>query len=65
MQNRVKELREYLGFTTRELANEAKTGASTISEVENSKRVPNVILAIRIARALNTTTEYLWGEDIE
>lgn len=48
-------------MTQRELALAAKTAPSTICEVE-SGRLPNVALAIRIARALRAKVEDLWCE---
>ena len=52
--------REYHGMSQRELAAEVGTGSSTISKVESAGRLPNVILAIKIARVLQTTVEDLW-----
>ena len=37
-------------------------GKTTIGEVERGGRLPNVETAIRIARALNTTVEEIWGD---
>lgn len=62
--NRVKEYREYHGMTQRELARRCGTGHATISEIENGARLPNVVLAIRIAKALQTTAEGLfWNKE--
>lgn len=47
-------------MSQRELAAEVGTGSSTISEVESARRLPNVILAIKMARVLQTTVEDLW-----
>lgn len=54
--------RERMEMTQRELAAFAGTGSSTICEIESGKRLPNVILAIKIARILQTTVENLWEE---
>ena len=51
---RVKYYRTYLGLSQRELARRADTAASTISEIETGERLPNVVLAIKIAHALGT-----------
>ena len=63
--NRVKEYREYHGMSQRELAGRCGTGHATISEIETGERLPNVVLAIRIAKALHTTAEELFwhGEE--
>lgn len=59
---RVGYYREYHGLTQRELAAQAGTGNSSIAEIESGKRLPNVLLAIRIARVLQMTVEELWEE---
>lgn len=61
---RVSYYREYFAMTQRELASLCGTGRSTICEVEKGDRLPNVILAIRIARVLQTTVEKLWEERV-
>lgn len=60
---RVKYYRTYLGLSQRELARKAKTAASTISEIEKGERLPNVLLAIRIAHILEVTVEDLWENE--
>ena len=55
----MKEYREYLGVSQRWLARKVGCGKTTISEVERG-RLPNVVTAIKIARALGTTVENLW-----
>lgn len=54
--------REYNGLTQRELAAQAGTGRASVAEIESGKRLPNVLLAIRIARVLQMTVEELWEE---
>lgn len=61
-ENKVRYYRTYYGYTQRELARMAKTAASTICEIE-SGRLPNAVLAIRIARALRAKVEDLWSDD--
>ncbi len=61
MNERIKERREYFGLSQRELARRVGVGKITISEIEGGDRLPNVETAIRIARALETTVEQLWG----
>jgi putative transcriptional regulator len=59
--NGVADARRSAGLTQPELA--AKVGASrpTIARVEAGKQVASVILALRLAQALDTTVETLFG----
>ena len=59
----MKEYREYLGMSQRWLARKVGCGKTTISEVERG-RLPNVVTAIKIARALGTTAENLWEGEL-
>ena len=63
MGNKVKEYREYLGMSQRWLAGKGGCGKTTISEVERG-RLPNVVTAIKIARALGTSAENLWEGEL-
>lgn len=58
--NKVYTFRTYHGYSQRELARMVGTGHATISDIEAGRSLPNVLLAIRIARALKTTVERLW-----
>ena len=60
MKNNVREYREYKGVSLRWLARKVGRGTSTLCDIEKGRSVPNVRLAIRIARALGTTVEELW-----
>ncbi len=60
MKNNVREYREYNGVSLRWLARKVGCGTSTLCDIEKGRSVPNVRLAIRIARALGTTVEELW-----
>ncbi len=60
---KVKYYRTFEGLSQRELALLSGTAASTICEIESGKRIPNVLLAVRIARVLGKQVEELW-EDI-
>lgn len=62
MNEKLKELRDYHGISQRELARRVGVGKTTISEIERGDRLPNVLTAIRIARALETTVEEIWGD---
>lgn len=59
---KVKFYRMFEGISQRELATLADTAPSTICEIESGKRIPNAILAIKIARALGVTVEELWDD---
>ena len=61
MNERIKERREYFGLSQRELARRVGVGKTTSAGREVGDRLPNVETAIRIARALETTVEQLWG----
>lgn len=60
---KVKYYRTFEGLSQRELASLSGTAASTICEIESGKRIPNVLLAVRIARVLGKQVDELW-EDI-
>lgn len=62
MNEKLKDLRDYHGISQRELARRIGVGKTTISEIERGDRLPNVLTAIRIARALETTVEEMWGD---
>lgn len=62
MNEKLKDLRNYHGISQSELARRVGVGKTTISEIERGDRLPNVLTAIRIARALETTVEEIWGD---
>lgn len=64
MENNVREYREYNGVSLRWLARKVGCGTSTLCDIERGKSIPNVRLAIRIARALGTTAENLWEGEL-
>ena len=51
MNEKLRDRREYLGLTQRKLARMAGVGKTTITEVEGGDRLPNVVTALRIAKA--------------
>ena len=57
VKNRVEELRKKLGWTQEELADKAKVGQSTVSEIENEVGLPYIDTALYISRALNETID--------
>lgn len=64
MKNNVREYREYKGVSLRWLTGKVGCGTSTLCDVERGKSIPNVRLAIRIAKALGTTVENLWEDEL-
>ncbi len=56
---RLKSLRQSLGWTQDKLAQEAKTSKSFLSEVENDKTNISGDSLLRIANALNVSLDYL------
>lgn len=61
MANKIAEYRKKLNLTQPQLAEKAKlTSYTLIQRYEKESRVPSVYIAIRIAKALNTTVEELF-----
>jgi putative transcriptional regulator len=58
--NRLKEIRTARGLTQTDLAALVGVSRKTINTVENSVFVPSTILALTLARTLNTTVEELF-----
>lgn len=61
MCNRVRVFRESLGFTQAQLARKAGVPRTSVAEIEANVRTPNVVVAIKIARALGATVEEIFG----
>lgn len=55
------EARQNKGLTQLEVAEKSRIAVRAYQKYENEGQAPNVRTAIRIARALNTTVEHLWG----
>ena len=58
--SRLKELRNAAGLTQQGLADKAGVSRKTINTVENGVFVPSTVLALELARALETTVEALF-----
>jgi putative transcriptional regulator len=58
--NRIRQRREELGLTQAELAEIIKISTQYLSKIENEVKPINVMLAIRIAQALNSTVEEIF-----
>lgn len=64
MANKIAEYRKKLNLTQPQLAEKAKlTSYTLIQRYEKETRVPSVYIAIRIAKALNTTVEELFKSE--
>lgn len=61
-ENNQKGARE-IGALTAPAGGAGRRRETTIGEIERGERLPNVVTAIRIAKALHTTVEELWSED--
>lgn len=61
MKNKVKQRRDDLGLTVRDLSSNSGVSLGTISEVENEKVDPKVSNALKIAKALKSTVEELFN----
>jgi len=63
--NNVKKRRLELGLTQSQLCEQAGMYCSShVSNIELNKVMPGVLVAIRIARALETSVEELFGSDL-
>lgn len=61
--NRLKERRTELGLTQAQLAELCLVSRKTINTVENEVFIPSTLLALKLARALETSVEELfWTE---
>lgn len=60
--NKVRYYREYYGISKIKLARLAKISHVEIGYIESEERIPNVFIAIRIARVLNVPVEKLFIE---
>ena len=58
--SRLKEVRTAAGLTQRGLADKAGVSRKTINTVENGVFIPSTLLALDLARALETTVEALF-----
>jgi DNA-binding XRE family transcriptional regulator len=52
-------------MTNRELARKCDLDENGLGQIINGKRVPNLITAMKIARALEVNVEDLWGHLLE
>ena len=60
MKNRIKELRRAKGYRQEDLAAALGVTRQTIIAIENDKYDPSLVLAMKLARFLQTTVEELF-----
>ena len=60
MTNRIKELRKAAGYRQVDLARALGVTRQTIIAIENDKYDPSLVLAMKLARFLQTTVEELF-----
>jgi putative transcriptional regulator len=59
---RIRAARKQAGLTQQGLAAAVEVSRQTIIAMETGDYAPSVYLAVKIARALDTTVERLWGD---
>lgn len=62
---KLKNLRTAAGYTQKALAITTGVTTTAYQRYEYAERVPDVRIAIRIARALHTTVENIWGSTLK
>lgn len=60
LENRLREERTRRGYTQAQLAELVNVSRKTINTVENGVFIPSTVLALRLAKALDTTVEELF-----
>lgn len=65
MEARIKDRRLYFGISQRELARRVGITSAAMSAIERGVHLPNVAVAILIARDLQVNVEYLWGDEAD
>ena len=61
--NTVRRHRVEMGLSQKQLATLSRVGRATISDIERGNHIPAVHIAMRIAKALDTTVEELFFEN--
>lgn len=61
---RIRAARKGAGLTQQGLSGAVQVSRQTIIAMETGDYAPSVYLAIKIARALGTTVEGLWGDEM-
>ena len=60
LENRLREERARRGYTQAQLAELVNVSRKTINTVENGIFIPSTLIALRLAKALDTTVEELF-----
>jgi putative transcriptional regulator len=55
--------RKEVGLTQQQLADAVAVSRQTVISLETGDYAPSVYLALRVAKALETTVEQLWGPE--
>lgn len=63
--NNLKEIRKANKISQTELAYKAGVSARHIAFIEHGDRTPSIKIAIKIARALNSTVEEIFADEME
>jgi len=64
MKTKLEEFHEETGISQSFIAKKAGLTASAYSLIVRGKSMPSLPSALKIARAVGKTVEYLWGDDI-
>ncbi|MCA1045309.1 helix-turn-helix transcriptional regulator [Bacillus toyonensis] len=62
--NLLAQTRKNIGMSQEKLAKEVKISRQYLSEIENEKKQPSVIIAIKIAKVLNIKVEDIFFERV-
>ena len=57
LKNKLEELRKSAGLTQQELSESAEVSRKSINAIENGVYIPSTVLALKIAKTLNSTVE--------
>ena len=60
--NRIKQLREELGYTQQDLANRLESSKSVIGLYENESRKPSLEILIKLSEIFNCSIDYILGK---
>lgn len=62
MKNLLKEKRKALNLTQKQVAEKVGIQWQVYQRYEQGARLPNILLVLKIANALKTSVEALWGD---
>jgi putative transcriptional regulator len=65
MKNRLEEMRNQMGWTQQELADQVEVSRQTIISLENGRYNPSILLAFRLARLFQVKIEdiFIYSEE--